>query len=161
MLKFKDTLLSFLRIDDISKAVLFCFNDAPFANFKWGGSHVGVLVFLKWNDRRYMLLACPENWNVLSKAPWQLKLWYYRIEVVHMIRCLLLEILKLNKKKLRFCLLNVSLVANHYMVHFTLGKPQLNKDWKSIYVPYIAGLYPSTFADLCFWWRIEFYGYRP
>ena len=61
MLKLKDTLLSFLRIDDISKAVLFCFSDAPFANLKWGGSHVGVLVFLKWNDRRYMLLACPEN----------------------------------------------------------------------------------------------------
>ena len=57
ILKSKDVVLSFPKIDNISKVALICFSDASFANLKCGGSQGGPLVFLEGNDRKYMLLA--------------------------------------------------------------------------------------------------------
>ena len=57
ILKSKDVVLSFPKIDNISKVALICFSDASFANLKCGGSQGEPLVFLEGNDRKYMLLA--------------------------------------------------------------------------------------------------------
>ena len=57
ILKSKDVVLSFPKIDDISKVALICFSDASFANLKCGDSQDGLLVFLEGSDKRYMLLA--------------------------------------------------------------------------------------------------------
>ena len=57
ILKSKDVVLSFSKIDNISKVALICFSDASFANLKCGGSQGEPLVFLEGNDRKYMLLA--------------------------------------------------------------------------------------------------------
>ena len=52
ILKSKNVVLSFPKIDDISKAVLICSSDVSFVNLKCGGLQDGLLVFLEESDRR-------------------------------------------------------------------------------------------------------------
>ena len=93
ILKFKDVILSFPKIDDISKAALICFSDASFANLKCGDSQGGVLVFLEGIDRRFILLAwLSRKWERVVKSTLTAKTLALQevIEEVYMIRCLLL-----------------------------------------------------------------------
>ena len=63
ILKSKNVVLSFPKIDDISKAVLICSSDVSFVNLKCGGLQDGLLVFLEESDKRCIYpssLAAPK-----------------------------------------------------------------------------------------------------
>ena len=101
ILNSKHVVLSFPKIDNMSKVALICFSDASFANLKCGGSQGGLLVFLEGNDRKYMLLAWQSRKLkriVKSTLTAETLALEEVIEVAYIIRCLLLEILKLEQQ---------------------------------------------------------------
>ena len=101
ILKSKDVVLSFPKIDGMSKVALIYFSDASFANLKFGGSQDGLLVFLEGSDRRYMLLAWQSQklkTVVKRRLTAETLALQEVIEVAYMKGCLLLEILKLEQQ---------------------------------------------------------------
>ena len=97
ILKSKDAVLSFPKIDDILKAALICFSNASFANLKHNSSKDKLLVYLEGSDRRYTLLTWESAKlkqvvkSTLTTEAFALK---EVIEVAYMIRCLRSEIWK-------------------------------------------------------------------
>ena len=99
ILKSREVILSFPKLDNLKSSMLICFTDASFANLKSGGSQGGLIVFLQGSNGKYMPLAWQSRkLKRVAKSTLTAETLALQegIEVSIMIKWMLLEILKID-----------------------------------------------------------------
>ena len=99
VLKSREVILSFPKLDNLKSSMLICFTDTWFANLKSGGSQGGLIVFLQGSNGKYMPLAWQSRkLKRVAKSTLTAETLALQegIEVSIMIKSMLLEILKID-----------------------------------------------------------------
>ena len=99
ILKSRDVILSYPKVDNLCRSSLICFSDVSFANLKRSGSQGGLIIFLEGPDENYMPLAWQSRKLkrvVKSTLTAETLALQEAIELAIMIKCMLLDILKIE-----------------------------------------------------------------